>query len=135
MIILRIIAGTVYIVLAIAGIWVLAHPKQEEKPELEYSYSLHRRIQKIAQIDEEIQLIIDMKVNLNTADHPIEGDALRSMEIMWDWGGKLSQQTSMPIAKGTATADAMCVVAEVRKEELIRQLSSELRQLPFSEES
>ena len=130
---LRIVAGIIYLTVSIIAAWKLTRPEEEE-PEIEYSYALHQKIERIAEIDREIQLIYDMLTNLSTADHPTEGDCLRSMEVYWDWGGKLGQQAPFPVAKGTATADAMRNLAEVRREELIHKLTLEIRSLPYLEE-
>lgn len=127
----RIVIGIFYLALIIFAAYHLSRP--EEKPEeIEYSEDLHDKIVSLYELDKEIQLVKDMMINLSTADYTMNGDELRTMEVVWDWGGKLGQQASFPVGKGTPTADAMRVLAEVRRDELIRKLSSEIRQLPYS---
>lgn len=108
--------------------------EEKEETQPQYNYSLHELIVALAEIDTEIQLIDDMLINLSTADCVVDGDALRSMEVSWDWGGKLEQITTFPVGKGTPTAEAMRNLAEVRREELIQKLFYLMSYLPCSEE-
>lgn len=131
----EIILGVIYLVLSVIYVTSMMRKEPEEEPELRYTNELHERIQALYETDNEIQLVRDMLINLNTADCPIDGDALRSMDIYWSWGGKLEQNTAIPVGKGTPTAEAMRNLAEVRKAELIQKLSRELAALPFPEKS
>lgn len=130
-----IILGAIYLTLSVIYIVSMRREEPEGEPELRYTNELHERIQALYETDNEIQLVRDMLINLNTADCPIDGDALRSMDIYWSWGGKLEQNTAIPVGKGTPTAEAMRHLAEVRKDELIKKLSREIAALPFPEKS
>lgn len=128
-----VILGLIYLTLSVLYIASMRQEEPEEEPELRYTNELHERIQALYETDNEIQLVRDMLINLNTADCPIDGDAVRSMDIYWDWCGKLEQQAAFPITKGTATAEAMRNLAEVREEELLRKLTQQLIALPRPE--
>ena len=130
-----VILGGIYLSLSALYIRYVWREPEEEEPEFTYTNNLHEHITSLAETDAEIQLITDMLINLNTADCPVEGDALRSMEVCWDWGGKLDQNASIPVGKGTATAEAMRNLAEIRRDELIRKLYREMAALPFPEKS
>lgn len=131
----RLLMAAIYAVIVYFGFKVIRSEPKEEEPEFTYTNNLHEHITSLAETDAEIQLITDMLINLNTADCPVEGDALRSMEVCWDWGGKLDQNASIPVGKGTATAEAMRNLAEIRRDELIRKLYREMAALPFPEKS
>lgn len=135
MILWYILGGGVYIGLVVLYIrYVLNREEEEETPLIEYSNSLHEQIIRLYETDAQIQLVRDMMINIDTADAPLQGDALRSMDIYWDWCGRLEQQAAIPITKGTPTAEAMRHLAEVRKEELIQKLTRQLIALPRLED-
>ena len=128
-----IILGVIYIVLSALYIRYVWNEPEEKEPEIIYSNYLHELIEALYKTDGEIQLVREMKINIDTADSPVQGDAVRSMDIYWDWCGKLEQQAAFPITKGTATAEAMMNLAEVREEELLRKLTQQLIALPRPE--
>lgn len=132
-IICGIILGVIYLTLSVIYIASMRRKEPEEEPEIIYSNSLHELIEALYKTDGEIQLVREMKINIVTADSPVQGDAVRSMDIYWDWCGKLEQQAAFPISKGTATAEAMMHLAEVREEELLRKLTRQLIALPRPE--
>jgi hypothetical protein len=128
-----IILGAIYLTLSIVYIASMRREEPEKEPEIVYSNSLHEMIVALYETDGQIQLVRDMIINIDTADAPSQGDALRSMDIYWDWCGRLEQQAEIPITKGTATAEAMRNLAEVRREELLRKLARQLVDLPRPE--
>ncbi len=120
----------IYIILAVKYLQMMASREEEEEPMIEYSNSLHELIVSLYETDSQIQLVQEMAINIDTADSIVQGDALRSMDIYWDWCGKLEQNTSIPICKGTATAEAFRNLAMVRREELLLKLSRQIAELP-----
>lgn len=125
------IGGVFYIgVIAVYIRYWLDKDEEEEEPLIEYSNSLHQMIESMYETAEQIELVREMMININTADSPSQGDALRTMDIYWDWCGRLEQQASFPITKGTPTAEALHYVAEVREEELVRKLTRQIMALP-----
>ena len=130
-----IILGVIYIVLSALYIRYGWNEPEEKEPEIIYSNYLHEMIVALYETDSQIQLVKDMMINIDTADAPSQGDALRSMDIYWDWCGRLEQQAEIPITKGTPTAEAMRNLAEVRREELLRRLALQLTVLPRPETS
>ena len=128
-----VILGGIYLTLSVMYIASMRREEPEEEPEIIYTNSLHELIEALYKTDGEIQLVREMKINIDTADSPVQGDAVRSMDIYWDWCGKLEQQAAFPITKGTATAEAMMNLAEVREEELLRKLTQQLIALPRPE--
>lgn len=128
-----VILGGIYLTLSVMYIASMRREEPEEEPEIIYTNSLHELIEALYKTDGEIQLVREMKINIDTADSPVQGDAVRSMDIYWDWCGKLEQQAAFPITKGTATAEAMRNLAEVREEELLRKLTRQLIALPRPE--
>lgn len=133
-IICDIILGVIYLTLSVIYIAsMMRKEEEEEEPVIQYSNDLHELITSLYEIDGQIQMVKDMKINIDTSDSPIQGDAVRSMDIYWDWCGKLEQQTAIPIVKGTPTAEAMRHLADVREEELLRKLTVQIMALPRSE--
>lgn len=131
MILWYILGGGVYIGLVVLYIrYVLNKEEEEETPLIEYSNALHEQIKRLYETDAQIQLVRDMMINIDTADAPVQGDAVRSMDIFWDWCGQLEQNTGIPIVKGTPTTEAMRHLAEVRRDELLRKLTLEIAALP-----
>lgn len=128
-----VILGGIYLTLSVLYVQYVWREPEEEEPEIMYSNSLHELIAALYETDGQIQLVREMKINIDTADSPVQGDAVRSMDIYWDWCGKLEQQAAFPITKGTATAEAMRNLAEVREEELLRKLTRQLAALPRPE--
>ena len=120
----------IYIILAVKYLQMMASREEEEEPMIEYSNSLHELIVSLYETDSQIQLVQEMAINIDTADSIVQGDALRSMDIYWDWCGKLEQNTSIPITKGTPTAEAFRNLAMVRREELLLKLSRQIAELP-----
>ena len=130
------LGGAVYIsIIALYIRYVLDRETEEESPLIQYSNSLHEQIVRLYETDKQIQLVKDMIINIDTADAPSQGDAVRSMDIYWDWCGNLEQNAGIPIVKGTPTTEAMRHLAEVRQEELLRRLTSEITALPRLEKS
>lgn len=130
------LGGAVYIsIIALYIRYVLDRETEEESPLIQYSNSLHEQIVRLYETDKQIQLVKDMIINIDTADAPSQGDAVRSMDIYWDWCGNLEQNAGIPIVKGTPTTEAMRHLAEVRQEELLRRLTSEIATLPRLEKS
>lgn len=130
---LYVIAFIVLVVVYFRAVWGGEDKEEEEPPP--YTFALHELIVSLAQTDAEIQLIDDMLINLSTADAPVNGDVLRSMEISWDWGGKLEQITTFPVGKGSPTNEAMRNLAEVRREELVKKLYYIMSYLPCPEKA
>ena len=129
----RFLMAVFYAALAFFGFRALRSEPEEEEPVIQYNHSLHEKIKAMYETAEQIELVREMMININTADAPSQGDALRTMDIYWDWCGKLEQQASFPISKGTATAEALHHVAEVREEELMRELTRQIMALPRPE--
>lgn len=128
------IGGAFYIgVIAVYIRYWLDKDEEEEEPLIEYSNSLHEQIARLYETDAQIQLVRDMIINIDTADAPSQGDAVRSMDIYWDWCGKLEQNAGIPIIKGTPTTEAMRNLAEVRREELLKRLTRQIAALPRPE--
>lgn len=126
--------ASIYIVLAVKYLRYLFRKEEEEEPELEYTNSLHELIESLYETDKQIQLVQEMAINIDTADSIVQGDAVRSMDIYWDWCGKLEQNASIPITKGTPTAEAMRNLAVVRREELLKKLTRQIAALPRPEQ-
>lgn len=135
MIVLQVLSGIVVLILSAVYIAsMMRREEEEEEPVIQYSNYLHELITSLYEIDGQIQMVKDMKINIDTSDSPIQGDAVRSMDIYWDWCGKLEQQTAIPIVKGTPTAEAMRHLADVREEELLRKLTVQIMALPRLED-
>lgn len=129
------IGGIFYIGLIVLYIRYVLNTEEEEEPLIQYSYSLHELITRLHETDAQIQLVTEMIINIDTADSLSQGDAVRSMDIYWDWCGELEQNTGIPIVKGTPTTEAMRHLAEVRREELLRRLTFQIAALPRPDNS
>lgn len=130
--------GFVISLLALAllgfGIWKIANMifdknnPEEEPKEFLYTAELHRHIERIARMDQEIQTVTDMLINLDMGQAE---NYLNRMTVSWDWGGKNKASAEFAAWDGTATQEKLRELARVRKDELVSLLQKEIEALPI----
>ena len=120
------------------GTWKIAnrifdqYNPEEETKEVLYTTELHQRIERIAKIDQELQIVTDMLINVDMGQTQ---NFNNKMTVSWEWELKdkstRKECTQFPAWSGAVTQEKLRELASARRNELFALLSKEIAELPI----